>query len=73
VARLDAEGIMVSQGSACSSMRPTPSHVLTAMGMSEAEAFATLRFAVSPLNTAEEVDDAVDTVARLCEHMGPLH
>ena len=70
VARLDAEGIMVSQGSACSSMRPTPSHVLIAMGLSEADAFSTIRFAVSPLNTADEIDLAVAAVARLCATMG---
>ncbi len=70
VARLDAEGIMVSQGSACSSMRPTPSHVLIAMGLSEGKAFSTIRFAVSPLNTADEIDVAVATVARLCGTMG---
>jgi cysteine desulfurase len=67
VARLDAEGVLVSQGSACSSMRPTPSHVLIAMGMSEDEAFSTIRFAVSPLNTADEIDTAVEAVVRLSQ------
>ncbi|WP_213981042.1 cysteine desulfurase family protein [Sphingomonas sp. dw_22] len=70
VAQLDAEGIMVSQGSACSSMRPTPSHVLIAMGTTEADAFSTIRFAVSPLNTVDEVDAAVAAVARLCQTSG---
>jgi len=69
VAQLDAEGIMVSQGSACSSMRPTPSHVLLAMGMTETEAFSTIRFAVSPLNTVEEIDTVVATIARLTRTM----
>ncbi|HEV2567862.1 cysteine desulfurase family protein [Sphingomonas sp.] len=66
VAALDAEGIMVSQGSACSSMRPTPSHVLTAMGLSEADAFSTVRFSVSRLNSPEEIDAAVGIVAKVC-------
>lgn len=70
VGRLDSEGILVSQGSACSSMRPTPSHVLVAMGLSEADAFSTIRFAVSPLNTTDEIDVAVAVVARLCAKMG---
>lgn len=69
VAQLDAEGIMVSQGSACSSMRPTPSHVLTAMGLSESDAFSTIRFAVSPLNTNDEIDAAVAAVVRICHTM----
>jgi len=70
VAQLDAEGIMVSQGSACSSMRPTPSHVLTAMGMTEADAFSTIRFAVSPLNTIDEVDAAIAAVIHITKAMG---
>lgn len=70
VAQLDAEGILVSQGSACSSMRPAPSHVLIAMGVTEADAFSTVRFAISPLNTAEEIDAAAEAVARLCQKMG---
>lgn len=69
VAQLDAEGIMVSQGSACSSMRPAPSNVLMAMGMTEADAFSTIRFAVSPLNTIDEIDAAVATVARICKRV----
>ena len=68
-AQLDAEGIMVSQGSACSSMRPTPSHVLVAMGMTEKEAFSTIRFSVSPLNTFEEIDAVVAAITRLTRTM----
>ena len=62
VANLDAEGILASQGSACSSRRPEPSHVLTAMGLSEADAFSSVRFSVSPLNTSEEIDHAVQII-----------
>ncbi|MBJ6122516.1 cysteine desulfurase family protein [Sphingomonas mollis] len=62
VANLDAEGILASQGSACSSRRPEPSHVLTAMGLSEAEAFSSVRFSVSPLNTHQEIDQAVQII-----------
>jgi cysteine desulfurase len=62
VANLDAEGILASQGSACSSRRPEPSHVLTAMGLSEADAFSSVRFSVSPLNTVEEIDHAVQII-----------
>lgn len=61
-AHLDAAGIMASQGSACSSMKPTPSHVLMAMGLSEDRAFSTIRFSVSPQNTPEEIDAAIKAV-----------
>ena len=44
VARLDALGIRCSQGSACSSGRPEPSHVLQAMGISEQDAYSSVRF-----------------------------
>ncbi len=62
VANLDAQGILASQGSACSSRRPEPSHVLMAMGLSEADAFSSVRFSVSPLNTSEEIDHAVQII-----------
>lgn len=65
VANLDAEGVLASQGSACSSMHPTPSHVLIAMGVGEAAAFATVRFSLSALNTAEEIDEAAATIQRV--------
>lgn len=53
-ARLDAKGVACSVGSACSSAKPEPSHVLTAMGLSEAAAFSSLRFSFSILNTMDE-------------------
>ena len=37
------------------------------MGMSEDEAFSTIRFAVSPLNTADEIDTAVEAVIRISQ------
>lgn len=62
VANLDAQGVLASQGSACSNRRPEPSHVLTAMGLSKADAFSSVRFSVSPLNTEEEIDRAVQII-----------
>ena len=69
VARLDAKGIACSVGSACSSARPEPSRVLTAMGLSEAEAFSSVRFSFSILNTMDDVTQAarfaVDAVGEI--------
>jgi cysteine desulfurase len=62
LATLDRAGIRCSQASACSSRRPEPSYVLRAMGLSEDEAFASLRFSVSVLNTADEIDRAVKAI-----------
>lgn len=70
VALIDAEGIEASQGSACSSQRPEPSHVLTAMGLNEADAFASVRFSMSPLNTFEQIDEATLIIVAACRHLG---
>ena len=53
---LDREGICVSSGSACTTGSLTPSHVLTAMGLTPARAKGSVRFSLGIYNTAEEVD-----------------
>lgn len=60
--RLDRMGVRCSQSSACTNRRPEPSYVLRAMGLSEAEAYASVRFGFSELNTAEEVEHAVERI-----------
>jgi len=62
VARLDQRGVLCSQASACSSHRPEPSPVLAAMGLSEQEAFASVRFSFSVLNVEREVDQTVNAI-----------
>ena len=57
--RLDRAGIAVSMGAACASGGNEPSHVLTAMGLSPAEAAASLRFSLSRYSTAEEVESVL--------------
>lgn len=56
---LDLNGIATSTGSACSSGRIEPSHVLIAMGLPEADAKATVRFSLSRFTTGGEVETAV--------------
>ncbi|QCO15804.1 aminotransferase class V-fold PLP-dependent enzyme [Azospirillum brasilense] len=58
--RLDRAGIAVSMGAACASGGNEPSHVLTAMGLSPAEAAASLRFSLSRYSTAEEVESVLN-------------
>jgi cysteine desulfurase len=71
VIALDLKGLSVSGGSACQSGAAEPSHVLTAMGLSPARARASIRFSLSRLTTAEEIDEALKiiptAVARLRE------
>ncbi|MBP2294161.1 cysteine desulfurase family protein [Azospirillum rugosum] len=54
--RLDRAGIAVSMGAACASGGQEPSHVLTAMGLTAAEAAASLRFSLSRYTTQDDVD-----------------
>ncbi len=62
VIALDLKGLAVSGGSACQSGATEPSHVLTSMGLSEARARASVRFSLSRLTTAEEVDYALTLI-----------
>ena len=55
VAQLDADGVRCSQSSACTAQIPEPSYVLTAMGLSEQDAYSSVRFSFSELNTREEI------------------
>jgi cysteine desulfurase len=59
------KNIAVSNGSACSSAVVEPSHVLKAMGLSNDDAFASLRFSLGKYNTLEEVDIVVEKIKEL--------
>ncbi len=61
--------VAVSSGSACTSSDPEPSHVLTAMGLDEDMARASLRFGLGRFTTAEEIDFTIDAVATAVEHL----
>ncbi|WP_229803787.1 cysteine desulfurase family protein [Litchfieldella qijiaojingensis] len=69
VGRLDAQGIYCSQSSACTTGRPEPSHVLRAMGLSEAQAYASVRFSFGVTNTQEEAELAGTVVATEAEYL----
>lgn len=61
----DAPMIAVSNGSACTSARIEPSHVLTAMGLDENAAFNSIRFSVGKFNTKEEIEMVIDAVKKV--------
>jgi cysteine desulfurase len=67
VIALDLAGFAVSTGAACSSGSIEPSHVLLAMGLSDADARASLRFSLGLGNTEEQVDSLVDALAAAVE------
>jgi cysteine desulfurase len=48
--------VALSSGAACSSAKIAPSHVLQALGRSDALAYAALRFGIGHNNTVEQID-----------------
>lgn len=59
---LDEQGIYASVGSACSASSEEPSHVLKALGISEADARSSLRFSLGRETTREEIDRTLSAV-----------
>jgi cysteine desulfurase len=62
---LDEQGIMCAVGSACSASSDDPSHVLKAIGLSDEEARASLRFTMGRSTTKQDVSQTVDALAKL--------
>jgi cysteine desulfurase len=56
---LDERGVMAAAGSACSASSDDPSHVLRAIGLSDDEARASLRFTMGRGTSREDIDTAV--------------
>jgi cysteine desulfurase len=54
--------VAFSSGSACSSVEAKPSHVLTGLGLEEAQARRSVRFGIGKFNTADEMDRAVESL-----------
>jgi cysteine desulfurase len=52
--------VAVSSGSACASEKMAPSHVLSALGVSEALSYATVRFGIGRFNTESEILQVAD-------------
>lgn len=69
---LDARGIAVSTGSACSSTSLEPSHVLTAIGLKPEVSHGTIRFTLGRENTEEEIDYTIDAVKEVVEKLREL-
>ena len=59
---LDARGVEVSTGSACSAGVARPSHVLLAMGADEQVARSSLRFSLGHTSTSADVDALVEVL-----------
>lgn len=64
---LDARGIECSTGSACNAGVPQASHVLLAMGCTEAEARGSLRFSLGHTTTQSDIDALVEAIGPVVE------
>lgn len=64
---LDSRGINVSTGSACSSHKLEPSHVLLSLGLKPEECHGSLRVTLGRSNTVEEVDYVGQGIAEAVE------
>jgi len=66
---LDLKGIAVSTGSACASGKEVPSHVISAMGYSPAEASRVLRISSGWETTPDEWDSLADALQKVFHAM----
>lgn len=55
--------VALSSGSACTTADPEPSHVLTAMGVSEDLIESTIRFGLGRFNNADEIEIVLEQLA----------
>ncbi|RSN64664.1 cysteine desulfurase family protein [Actinomadura sp. WAC 06369] len=61
--------VAASEGSACASGAPTPSHVLLAMGLNRDDADATVRFSLGHATTEDDVHHAIEATVRAVMHV----
>ena len=69
VLHLDSKGICASTGSACSSNKLEPSHILTAIGLKPEQAHGSLRLTLGRFNNMKEVDYVLKTVPVIVEKL----
>lgn len=60
-------GIAASQGSACTSAVVEPSHVLRGLGLTDQQAFSSIRFSLGRFTTQEEIDETIEIVKNTYE------
>lgn len=66
---LDAAGVIVSTGSACSSTSIDPSHVLLAIGRSKAQAQSSIRMTLGRGNNKKELDQVLKIMPELVKEL----
>ena len=71
--RLDLAGIAASAGSACTAGSREVSHVLKAIGLTEAEARSSLRLTTGIHTTEEETDETVKIIGEIVKDLRKLY
>lgn len=66
---LSLKDIAISTGSACTSASVLPSYVLKYLGLTDEQAYASLRFSLGRFTTEEEIDFAIE---HICEVVGKM-
>lgn len=66
------QNVAVSSGSACTSASLEPSYVLVGMGLGDDLAHSSIRFSLGRFTTEEDVDFAIEAVAKGVNHMREL-
>jgi len=69
VIELDAKGVMISAGSACSSREDTPSHVLLSMYGSEERANSSVRFTFGRDTDKKKIDFVIKTLKDIIKRL----
>jgi cysteine desulfurase len=69
---LDERGIVCAVGSACSASNEQPSHVLKAIGLSDKEAQASLRFSFGKFTTQADIKRVVTELKRSISSLAKL-
>jgi cysteine desulfurase len=69
---LDLQGVAISTGSACSSGSLEPSHVLRAMGVSEAYLYGALRFSLGRGTTLADIEYVLDILPDIVQNARSL-
>ncbi len=69
---LEQQGLVVSTGSACSTRKPEPSHVLLAAGMSARDALSSIRLSFSVDNTLDGLVGVFAAFGKAMDKLGRL-
>lgn len=72
VLHLDSKGVAASTGSACSSKKLEPSHVLTAIGLKEVDAHGSLRLTLGKESTEEDIEHVIKSIQEVVETLRKL-